>query len=1104
MSYSRRQLEALGQPLGESVTSFKPGGRVYGSGGGGSGTPSTQTTITELPEWARGYAQETLGKAAAVSSQPYQTYGAERIAGFSPLQLQAQETAGGIGPAAQLGQATGLAGLAGTEAFRAGQYAPGQFTPQQVMGSQVGVPTMEAAQTGFRPDLQMYQMAAPERVRTGTFTRPGTAEQYMSPYIEQAIAPQLREAQRTSDILGTQQAGQAVQAGAFGGSRAGLLEAERQRNLGMQMGDIRARGLQSAYEQAQQLYGTEQQRALQAQLANQQAGLTAGSQNLAAALGVQQLGTQTGLQTALANLSSQQQANVQNQAAALQAQGLNAQQALQAALANQQAGLQAQQLGEQSRQYGAGLGLQGLGTALSAAGQLGQLGQQQFGQEKETVGLQSQLGAQQQALRQQGLSQAYQDFLNQQNYPYKQLGFMSDLIRGLPLGQQTARQIYEGEPGLMQSIGSLGLGAYGLKQLGMFAEGGSVTDDAFVESALDKMSDQQLAQAERVAIMRNDKERLAMIAKEKAMRASERRGLASAFNQIPEQKQQQMLQAARGGIVAFSGGGSALDAARERRRVAREVVVNFGARQRRADPEGFRAAQEELRASEAALQAAEKTYASEVSAAGLDRPVTSLEGIGAASRFQSSAVPLTQDPFATEPGYEGTPAAPAADPFATEPGYEGTPAAPAAAPAAAPTAGEAPAPAAAPARSIADLIRETTGQLPGRQAQPFSYAEPSSYLESAAAMKPERFDPTSFETEAGKFREAATRFRGGLSELEPYEKRLKEQREALGGRREENKGLVALAAAQALSKGSGFRQGIGEMFGAIGTTAAAVNKELRESERLIDQSEFALAQAKQARKDGNDTLAMQWAEKARADRNAGIALDRDVQLKAAAAAETERREERKSQGDYERTQLTVAGGIAQQIIAADSRLAAAEARALGAPMVQMAETLVPGIMKANPGLSRPEALSMAAERILESQNVGSGGAQNIRAFFNDFKERRDAGDPEFKGKSDNALRVLAIQRNADVQGKIGGEAALETKLQTAFARDPKLKEISEARGLLRMRPQQTPEIKARMAELDREEDEVKARIRREVTGAGGGGSGGAGTPPPPAGFQVRP
>lgn len=158
MSYSRRQLEALGQPLGESVTSLKPGGRLYGGGGGG-GTPSTQTQVQELPEWARGYAQEGLAKAEAVASQPFQTYGGPRIAGFSPLQTQAQRAAGALGPAAQLGQATGLAGLAGTEAFRAGQYTPGSFS-------------------------------------TGSFTQPGTAGQYMSPYMEQALAPQLREAQR--------------------------------------------------------------------------------------------------------------------------------------------------------------------------------------------------------------------------------------------------------------------------------------------------------------------------------------------------------------------------------------------------------------------------------------------------------------------------------------------------------------------------------------------------------------------------------------------------------------------------------------------------------------------------------------------------------------------------------------------------------------------------------------------------------------------------------------------------------------------------------------------------------------------------------------------
>lgn len=967
MNYSRKQLEALGEPFGDSATALKPGGRIYGGGGGGGG-PSTQTQIAELPEWARPYAQQALGRGEALSSQPYQIYGGERFAGFSPMQIQAQQSIAGLGPASQIGEATNLARGIGASA-QGTSYSPGTFTG-------------------------------------GVFDT-GAATQYMSPFMEAAMEPQLREAQRTSDIQATQQAGQAVKSGAFGGGRAAILEAERQRNLGTQLGDIRARGYQTAFEQAASQFNQDQQRRMQAL-----------------------------------------------------------------------------QLGEQSRQFGAGLGLQGLGIGLQAAGQLGQLGQLGFGQAKDVLGMQRDVGREQQELRQRGLTQAYQDFLEERNAPYKQLGFMSDLIRGLPLGQQSTRQMYEAPPSMLQTLGSIGAGAYGMKQLGMFAEGGSVTDDRFVESALDKMSDEQLAQAERVAMMRGDKKRLAMIAEEKAMRASERRGLAGAFNQMPQQSQQQMLQAARGGIVAFADKGAVEDPRRKRRE--NETWSEYRKRMFELDAEIYK----EREARRIAESEAERQRRLQARGGEIIPPSPFLDRTSLPS---PASAPSVRDPFATEPGYEGVAApapaaaaAPIQDPFASEPGYEGRAApAPSAAAASEAPAAAGEAPAAAPVRSIADMIREASGQMPSRQAQPFSYAEPSSYLESAAAMRPEQFDPAKFETEAGQFREAAARFRGGLSELEPYEKRLKEQREALGGRREENKGLIALAAAQALSKGSGLRRGIGEMFGAIGTTAAAVNKELRESERLIDQSEFALAQAKQARKDGNDTLAMQWAEKARADRNAAIALDRDLQLKAAAAAEAERREERKAQGDYERTQLQVAGNIAQQTIAADSRITAAEARALGAPMVQMAETLVPGIMKANPGLSRPEALSMAAERILESQNVGSGGAQNIRAFFNDFKERRDAGDPEFKGKSDNALRVLAIKENANVQGKVGGETTLEVKLQNAFARDPKLKEISEARALLRLRAD-TPAVRAQIEALDKEEEAVKARIRKEVSGAGGG------------------
>ena len=75
MNYSRRQLYALGEPLGECVTRLKPGGRIYG---GGSDSPPADTTTTqtmELPEWARGYAKDTLAKGAAltdINQNPYQ------------------------------------------------------------------------------------------------------------------------------------------------------------------------------------------------------------------------------------------------------------------------------------------------------------------------------------------------------------------------------------------------------------------------------------------------------------------------------------------------------------------------------------------------------------------------------------------------------------------------------------------------------------------------------------------------------------------------------------------------------------------------------------------------------------------------------------------------------------------------------------------------------------------------------------------------------------------------------------------------------------------------------------------------------------------------
>lgn len=440
MNYSRKQLYAAGEPLGECVTR-KEGGRIIYGGGGSPAPSSSQTQISELPEWAKGYAKDTLAKAGAltdISQNPYKPYEANRIAGFSPLQEQAQKQAAGMQTSGATGFGTQLAGAAGLGALGA-RYDPTQFQADQFGGD--------------------------------------AAQQYMSPYMQNVVNIQQREAQRQGDIAGTQLASQATKSGAFGGGRQAIMQAEAARNLATQKGDIQARGLQSSYEQAQNQFNADQARRMQAQ-----------------------------------------------------------------------------QLAEQSKQYGAGYGMQGLQTALQGAGQLGTLGGQEFAQGMDINKLQSAYGGQQQALQQQGLSQAYQDFQNQQNYPYKQLGFMSDMIRGLPLGQQSTSQMYEAQPGMAQQLGSLGMGAYGLSKFmaegGMaYAGGGGVDSAENVADIVGSLSPQQLEQSLAAAQARGDTEQIRAIQDEMGFQASLKNGLASTVT--PDMAERM----AGGGVVAFARGG---------------------------------------------------------------------------------------------------------------------------------------------------------------------------------------------------------------------------------------------------------------------------------------------------------------------------------------------------------------------------------------------------------------------------------------------------------------------------------------------------------------------------------------------------------------------
>lgn len=391
---------------------------VDSGGGGGGGEQKATSYQTNIPEYAKVPFQKLVGQAEAVANQPYQNYTGARQAQFTPMQLQAFQAAQNQQVAPQIGQASGIAQAAAMQGLGQ-QYNPRQFNAQQV----------NAGQLGF------------ERVGTQGFTAPGAAQAYMSPYMQNVVDVQQREAQRQGDIARTQRGAQAVGAGAFGGSRQAIMEAEAARNLAQQKGDIQSQGLQSAYQQAQGMFTSDQARALQAQQLNQQAGLTAGQAGLTAYMNAQQQ--------------------------------------------NQQANLEAQRLGEQSRQFGAGLGQQGLQTAIQGAGQLGQLGQQQYGQQMGILGQQASLGGFQQQQMQDMLNQQYGAFQAERNYPYQQIGFLSDILRGT---QGTTRTMYEAPPSMMQNLAGIGAGAYGVSRMASgMAEGGTVKSAGLAELALSRM-----------------------------------------------------------------------------------------------------------------------------------------------------------------------------------------------------------------------------------------------------------------------------------------------------------------------------------------------------------------------------------------------------------------------------------------------------------------------------------------------------------------------------------------------------------------------------------------------------------------------------------------
>jgi len=186
---------------------------------GAMGSPSSGAMNSGiLSDWAAPYVTQMLGQTQALAAQPYQVYQGPMTAGESGLQSNVFQGLGSLNFPSQLGQS-----FSSTGAYQ--------------------LPNMNAA-----PGAAPTAPAGPT----------GVAANYMNPYLQSVLTPQLDELRRQNDITNMQGNAKLTGAGAFGGGRQAIMNAENNRNLMMEQNKTVGQGYANAYDKAMGQYNTEQ------------------------------------------------------------------------------------------------------------------------------------------------------------------------------------------------------------------------------------------------------------------------------------------------------------------------------------------------------------------------------------------------------------------------------------------------------------------------------------------------------------------------------------------------------------------------------------------------------------------------------------------------------------------------------------------------------------------------------------------------------------------------------------------------------------------------------------------------------------------------------
>ncbi len=226
--------------------------------------PGTSSQST-LSEYAGPYVTSMLGKAEALSEQPYQVYQGPMTAGESGLQNKVFQGLGNLNFPSQLGGTFSSGSAYTPPAMTPGAYAPGAIGTGAGMSGGIGSLGGMGGTAGG--------------TASGTTTPPlGMASQYMNPYLQSVLQPQLEELRRQSQINLQPGMAKMTQAGGYGGGRQAIMESEANRNLLQQQNQAIGQGYASAYDKAMQQFNTEQGQAktladIMSQAGGQQRGI---------------------------------------------------------------------------------------------------------------------------------------------------------------------------------------------------------------------------------------------------------------------------------------------------------------------------------------------------------------------------------------------------------------------------------------------------------------------------------------------------------------------------------------------------------------------------------------------------------------------------------------------------------------------------------------------------------------------------------------------------------------------------------------------------------------------------------------------------------------